>query len=70
MSPVVPLYPADRGVRQELVCRALDLVHELAGIRFHPRSQQESACGVVRAFLGEHCAYPGLGWRRGHRRAR
>lgn len=52
------------------------LARELAGVRWHPRPQQESAWGVVRAFLGvpcefgEDCAYPGLGWRCGHRRVR
>ena len=46
------------------------------GDRWHPRPQQESALGVVRAFFGvscefgADCAYPGLGWRCGHRRAR
>jgi hypothetical protein len=59
-----------------LIRRVVDLVRELAGVRWHPRPQQESACGVVRAFLGtpcefgEDCAYPGLGWRCGHRRRR
>ena len=56
--------------------RVVDLVLELAGVCWHPRPQQESTGGIVRAFLGvpcefgEDCAYPGLGWRCGHRRAR
>jgi len=59
-----------------VIARAVDLVRELAGVRLRMPPQQESACGVVRAFFGvpcefgADCAYPGLGWRCGHLRAR
>lgn len=59
-----------------MIRRIVDLVRELAGVRWHPRPQQESARGIVRAFLGapcefgEDCAYPRLDWRCGHRRVR
>ena len=59
-----------------MIARIVDLARELAGVRWHPRAQQESAWGIVRAFFGSpcefcaDCAYPGLGWRCGHRRAR
>ena len=59
-----------------MITRIVDLARELAGVRWHPRPQQESRLGVVRAFFGSpcefgaDCAYPGLGWRCGHWRAR
>jgi len=59
-----------------MIARIKGLVQELAGVRWHPRPQQETPGGVVRAFHGApcefsaDCAYPGLGWRCGHRRAR
>lgn len=45
------------------------------GPRLHPSPQQDTRWEIVLAFLGwpcefgEDCAYPGLGWRCGHRRA-
>lgn len=61
-----------------MIWRALGLVDELRGERprLHPSPQQESFCGVVLRFFGmpcefgRDCAYPGLGWRCGHRRMR
>ncbi len=68
-----------------VIGRVVGLVRELrgerpcnpypAGPRIHPSSQQETRWGIVLRFLGvpcefgEDCAYPGLGWRCGHRRA-
>jgi hypothetical protein len=55
--------------------RAFDFARELAGKRRYAAPQQESCWGIVRAFLGvpcefgRDCAYPGLGWLCGHRRA-
>jgi hypothetical protein len=57
-----------------MIRRVVDLARELAGVPWHPRPQQESAVGIVLAFLGmpcefgRDCAYPGLGWRCGHLR--
>ena len=57
-----------------MIRRAVDLVRELAGVRWHSRPQQERRLGILRAFLGaacefgDDCAWPGLGWRCGHRR--
>ena len=57
-----------------MIQRVIDLAHELAGTHWHNRPQQASRWGVVRAFLGipcefgSDCAYPGIGWRCGHRR--
>jgi hypothetical protein len=67
-----------------MIRRVVGVVDELRGHRprspldgrEHPAPQQDSARGIVRAFLGvpcefgRDCAYPGLGWRCGHRRAR
>lgn len=56
--------------------RTRGLVEELSGKPFHPRDQQESTWGIMLRFLGrpcefgDDCAYPGLGWRCGHRGAR
>lgn len=53
---------------------ATDSVGGLARMLILP-PQQETWLGVLRAFLGtpcefgDDCAYPGLGWRCGHRRA-
>lgn len=62
------------GIRvEDMVRRVRGLVDELAGTPFHPREQQESGVGIVLRFLGwpcefgGDCAYPGLGWRCGHR---
>jgi hypothetical protein len=58
-----------------VIRRIRDLVRELRGDRRHPAPQQETGWGIVQAFVGvpcffgEDCAYPGLGWRCGHRRA-
>ena len=58
-----------------MIRRLVDLVRELASVRWHPLPQQEGAAGIVCAFIGvpcefgRDCAYPGLGWRCGHRRA-
>jgi hypothetical protein len=46
------------------------------GPRVHPSPQQEARRGIILVFLGwpcefgGDCAYPGLGWRCGHRRSR
>jgi hypothetical protein len=54
--------------------RMVDLVRELRRDRRYPAPQQEGSWGTVRAFFGvpcafgDDCAYPGLGWRCGHRR--
>ena len=59
-----------------MIRRVVNLSRELSGVHWHPCPQQESAWGVVRAFLGvpcefgEDCAYPGLGWLCGHPRKR
>lgn len=61
-----------------MIGRLRGLVQELRGDRasFHPAPQQETCWGIVGAFLGvpcefgQDCAYPGLGWRCGHRRLR
>lgn len=69
-----------------MIQRVVDLVYELRGDRprnpffdgprIHPSPQQETRVGIALAFLGvscefgDDCAYPGLGWRCGHRRAR
>lgn len=59
-----------------MIARVKGLVQELTCVRWHPRSQQDTTWGIVCAFLGapcefgNDCAYPGLGWRCGHRRAR
>jgi hypothetical protein len=68
-------YAAPRPVLLRPLLRVRDLIEELRGDRSHPAPQQETALGVVLAFLGwpcefhGDCAYPGLGWRCGHRRA-
>ena len=63
-----------------MIRRVVHLIDELRGHRprfegrGHPAPQQEGAGGVLLAFLGvrcefgDDCAYPGLGWRCGHRR--
>ena len=69
-----------------MIQRVVDLVCELRGERprnpfpegprVHLSPQQETRGGIVLAFLGvpcefgDDCAYPGLGWRCGHRRRR
>jgi hypothetical protein len=59
-----------------LIRRIVGLVEELRGVRRQMPVQQESMRGIVCSFLGtpcefgEDCAYPGLGWRCGHRRRR
>jgi hypothetical protein len=80
-SAVVKLTPSSEGrVKIPMLIRLIPkrlvgLVEELRGQEeWHPRPQQESRFGVILAFLGwpcefkEDCAYPGLGWRCGHRR--
>ena len=61
-----------------LADRITGLVQELRGDRAlsHLPPQQDTRRGIVLRFLGvpcefgPDCAYPGLGWRCGHRRRR
>ncbi len=61
-----------------MIRRLIGLVQELRGDRasFHPSPQQETRAGIMLRFFGwscefgRDCAYPGLGWRCGHWRAR